>query len=81
MPGSINPFFGNTDSIALWISNFPPLFSFTNCVLIIPHDPHFAFNINLLFLDLTYVGSMSSFFFFFFFSFFFLLYNKLYSLY
>ena len=46
--------------------NFPPLFSFTNCVLIIPHDPLFAFNINLLFLDLTYVGSMSSVFSFFF---------------
>ena len=33
----------------------------------VPHDRHFAFNINLLFLDLTYVGSMSSVFFFFFF--------------
>ena len=62
------PFFGNRGSIALWISNFPPLFFFTNCVLIIPHDPHFAFNINLLFLDLTYVGSVSSVFFFFFYT-------------
>ena len=60
MSGSVNPFFGNRGSIALWISDFPPLFSFTNCVLIIPHDPHFAFNSNLLFFDLTYVGSMSS---------------------
>ena len=59
-PESVNPFFGNRGSIALWISNFLPLFSFTNCVLIIPHDPHFAFNIDQLFLDLTYVGSMSS---------------------
>ena len=63
-PGSVNPFFGNTGSIALWISKLPPLFSFTNCVLIIPHDPHFAFNINLLILDLTCVGSMSSVFFY-----------------
>ena len=46
------------------MSKFPTLFSFTNCVLIIPHDPHFAFNINVLFLDLTYVGSMSSVFFY-----------------
>ena len=47
------------------IKSDPPLFSFTNCVFIILHDPHFAFNINLLFLDLTYVGSMSCVFFFF----------------
>ena len=46
------------------------------CFLIIPHDPHFIFTINILFLDLTYVGSMSSVFFFFS-----LLYNKVYSLY
>ena len=57
--------FSNIGSIALLISNVSPLFSFTNCVLIIPHDPQFAFNINLLFLDLTYVGSMSSVFLFF----------------
>ena len=60
--------FGNRGSIALWISNVSPLFSFTNCILIIPHGPHFAFNINLLFLDLIYVGSMSSVFFFFFYA-------------
>ena len=62
------PFLVNRGCIELWISNFPPLFYFTNCVLIIPHDPHFAFNINLLFLDLTYVGSMCSVFFFFFYA-------------